>query len=370
MALYNVHLYREMRLFFQDIEAETPEAAAATARAKPTPDADYVEDCHGLDLAALVDVAGDEEFLQSVTIDFEAERIRKAAPMLLAALQAIVDYAENEATSLESLNDDPETAAEADRAWKAVAAAHRAVVAAKAVGLVPARAEIDLQGALDGERQRQPAPHLLEALQRAEFLMRRVSQGDHRAFENLLSAANQARKAIAAAETAVIAVTPADIDVQAVLAGRRQIAELWGVLDVRTLRPDLTEAQAWNVLQAARRQYDPAVGMTWDVLRHHAETLCGAAPATGTGIAARAASGAPEPRPRPYSVLLLYPDYANDSGAETYYSFVHASDAVQAVAEARRQAAEAQEGGAIAPDDFVPLLVTDGHHRGEVTCDR
>jgi hypothetical protein len=43
------------------------------------------------------------------------------------------------------------------------------------------------------------APDLLEALQRAEFLMRRVYEGDHHALENLLSAAAQARAAIAKA---------------------------------------------------------------------------------------------------------------------------------------------------------------------------
>jgi hypothetical protein len=40
------------------------------------------------------------------------------------------------------------------------------------------------------------APVLLVALQRAEFLMRRVSDGDHRALENLRSAADQAQAAI------------------------------------------------------------------------------------------------------------------------------------------------------------------------------
>jgi hypothetical protein len=43
------------------------------------------------------------------------------------------------------------------------------------------------------------APKILAALRRAEFLMRRVSDGDHRALENLLSAADQARAAIAEA---------------------------------------------------------------------------------------------------------------------------------------------------------------------------
>ena len=33
-----------------------------------------------------------------------------------------------------------------------------------------------------------------------------------------------------------------------------------------------------------------------------------------------------------YSVLLLYPEYANDSGTETYYAFVEAPDPIDAVA--------------------------------------
>lgn len=68
---------------------------------------------------------------------------------------------------------------------------------------------------------------------------------------------------------------------------------------------------------------------------------------------------------KPYSVLLLYPDYANDGGTETYYAFVAASDPLEAVALAQRQAAAAQEGVDIEPDDFAPLLVTQGHRYGE-----
>jgi hypothetical protein len=68
---------------------------------------------------------------------------------------------------------------------------------------------------------------------------------------------------------------------------------------------------------------------------------------------------------RPYSVLLLYPDYANDGGDETYYAWVEAPDPVEAVTVARRQALAAQEGLIFPPDDFTPLLVTEGHHRGE-----
>jgi hypothetical protein len=68
---------------------------------------------------------------------------------------------------------------------------------------------------------------------------------------------------------------------------------------------------------------------------------------------------------KPWSVLLLYPDHANDSGTETYFAFVEASDPIAAVARAQRQAAEAQEGIDIEPDDFVPLLVTQGHQHSE-----
>lgn len=68
---------------------------------------------------------------------------------------------------------------------------------------------------------------------------------------------------------------------------------------------------------------------------------------------------------RPYSVLLLYPDYVNDSGSETFYAFVTAADPITAVAEAQRRAAVAQTGIDIVPDDFAQLLVTEGHHYSE-----
>ena len=67
---------------------------------------------------------------------------------------------------------------------------------------------------------------------------------------------------------------------------------------------------------------------------------------------------------KPYSVLLLYPDYANDSGTETFYAFVEAPDPIEAVAVAQRQAAAAQSVG-YEPDGFAPLLVTQGHHVSE-----
>lgn len=67
----------------------------------------------------------------------------------------------------------------------------------------------------------------------------------------------------------------------------------------------------------------------------------------------------------PYSVLLLYPDYANDSGTETYYALVRATDPDEAVVLAQREAATALEGVEMEPGDFAPLLVTQGHHASE-----
>ncbi|MGA2497683.1 MAG: hypothetical protein ABSH20_08065 [Tepidisphaeraceae bacterium] len=64
----------------------------------------------------------------------------------------------------------------------------------------------------------------------------------------------------------------------------------------------------------------------------------------------------------PYSVLLLYPDYVNDSGTETYYAFVQATSQIEAITLAQRQAATAQKWVEMGPEDFTPLLVTQGHH--------
>lgn len=91
MTKFIVHLYREMRLSYTDIEADTPEAAAAITRDRPTGDADDIDDCDGETFDACVDVAGDEEYEHSRWIDFEAERIRKAAPALLRALEAMLE---------------------------------------------------------------------------------------------------------------------------------------------------------------------------------------------------------------------------------------------------------------------------------------
>jgi hypothetical protein len=70
MPIYNVHLYRELKLYYPGIEADTPEAAANTASGNSTESAASIEDCDGADIAALVDLQGDEEHLHSKVIDF------------------------------------------------------------------------------------------------------------------------------------------------------------------------------------------------------------------------------------------------------------------------------------------------------------
>jgi len=89
MTLYNVHLYREMRLVFLDVEANSPEEAAASCREFPDEAASGpAVDCDGETFAALVDVQGDVTYAHTVLIDFEAERTRKAGSLLLSALQS------------------------------------------------------------------------------------------------------------------------------------------------------------------------------------------------------------------------------------------------------------------------------------------
>jgi hypothetical protein len=75
MPLYNVHLYREMRLFFPGIEADTPDEAAKMVALYPSDEAESYEDCEGVTLAALVDLVGDEDFSESVAIDLDPMKV-------------------------------------------------------------------------------------------------------------------------------------------------------------------------------------------------------------------------------------------------------------------------------------------------------
>jgi hypothetical protein len=71
-----------------------------------------------------------------------------------------------------------------------------------------------------------------------------------------------------------------EIDIHELLTERRLIALLWGIEDVRGLRPDLTEVQCWEVLQDVDRHKDAELGITWLTLELAAEDLFGSAPET------------------------------------------------------------------------------------------
>ena len=62
MTLYNVHIYREMRLCFNGIEADNPKQAAQTATGLSLKVADDLDECDGETFAALVDVVGDDHY--------------------------------------------------------------------------------------------------------------------------------------------------------------------------------------------------------------------------------------------------------------------------------------------------------------------
>lgn len=64
--------------------------------------------------------------------------------------------------------------------------------------------------------------------------------------------------------------SPPDVEtLREQLAEHGFIALLWGVDDVKALRDDLTEEQAWDVLNAIENNFDASVGVNWDTL--HAE---------------------------------------------------------------------------------------------------
>ena len=54
---------------------------------------------------------------------------------------------------------------------------------------------------------------------------------------------------------------------------RRQIALLWSIEDVHSVRPDLDDAQALAVLQTVHKRHDSSYGVTWDSVESAADDL-------------------------------------------------------------------------------------------------
>ena len=68
---------------------------------------------------------------------------------------------------------------------------------------------------------------------------------------------------------------PVDIDCQvhALLAKQHKIAIIWCIEDVRGLRPDLSDEQAWEVLQQVEDIHDAEYGVSWTTLETIADDM-------------------------------------------------------------------------------------------------
>jgi hypothetical protein len=64
-----------------------------------------------------------------------------------------------------------------------------------------------------------------------------------------------------------------EIDLDELLAGDSRIAHVWATDDVRQLRPDLDDDQAWDVLQEVADRLDSNFGITWNTLEMIANEL-------------------------------------------------------------------------------------------------
>lgn len=62
-----------------------------------------------------------------------------------------------------------------------------------------------------------------------------------------------------------------------------------------------------------------------------------------------------------FTVLLLYPDYVNDSGHETYLAHVEAKSPQQAAFFAKYEAQQANETQVEEKEDFALLATFEGH---------
>jgi hypothetical protein len=65
------------------------------------------------------------------------------------------------------------------------------------------------------------------------------------------------------------------IDLRDTLALQREIAVVWSIEDVQSVRPDLSDDQAWEVLKFTQRGHDANYGISWESLESAAENLYG-----------------------------------------------------------------------------------------------
>ncbi|MCC7290444.1 MAG: hypothetical protein IT449_00110 [Phycisphaerales bacterium] len=74
-----------------------------------------------------------------------------------------------------------------------------------------------------------------------------------------------------------------ELDIHLLLAERRQVAIIWSIEDVQSVRPDLTDDQSWHVLQRCIRAHDCEVGFNWMLIECVADDLYPKAPRANGG---------------------------------------------------------------------------------------
>ncbi len=65
----------------------------------------------------------------------------------------------------------------------------------------------------------------------------------------------------------------ADIDIHIVLKQRRQVAVIWSIEDVQSVRADLNDDQSWQVLQQCQHGHDCEAGFSWSLIETVADDL-------------------------------------------------------------------------------------------------
>ena len=71
--------------------------------------------------------------------------------------------------------------------------------------------------------------------------------------------------------------------IRELLQRQRQVAVIWCCDDVKSVRPDLTDDQCFDVLKQCRDQHDCQYGFTWTFIEDVAQNLFGDAPETDEG---------------------------------------------------------------------------------------
>lgn len=88
MTAYKVQLYREQRLVFRGIEADSPRDAAFLASAKPTSEAQSAAEAGGFDHSAVVDPEGEDFNPQFVNFRADGGEIAQSPPQITNRLRA------------------------------------------------------------------------------------------------------------------------------------------------------------------------------------------------------------------------------------------------------------------------------------------